>query len=378
MRAHVKLGRILGIEIGLHYSWFLIAILITFSLANRFRAVDPDWSLGIVWGSAIITSLLFFAGLLAHELSHSIVARAHDLPVRRITLFALGGVAQIEKDATEARTEFWIAIVGPITSAVIGVILLMVAIGLGWTYGSDPTTPALAILVWLGFINLGLALFNMVPGFHLDGGRVLRAIIWWVARSAERATRIAARVGQLIGMAFIIYGVVRFFAGAGFGGLWLSFIGWFLLQAAGGTYLQFEATSLLENLHARDLMSRDCTFVDANMKLREFVDDYVLRSSQRCFIVTEKGFTTGLITVKDVRSIDRSLWEGIPVRDAMRAINTLRAVNSDTPVSKAMELMAREDVNQVPVIDNQRIEGIVTRASILHVLQSREELKVAS
>src|SRR5690348_6086047 len=154
MRGNLKLGRILGIEVGLHYSWFLIALLITFSLANRFRAVDTDWSLWLVWGCAIITSLLFFAGLLAYELSHSVVARAHDLPVRRITLFALGGVAQIEKDATEARTEFWIAIVGPITSAVIGVILLLAAMGAGWTYGSDPTTPALAILVWLGFINL--------------------------------------------------------------------------------------------------------------------------------------------------------------------------------------------------------------------------------
>jgi len=378
MRAQVKFGRVLGIEVGLHYSWFLIVLLITFSLADRFRTVDPQWNLGVVWGSAIITSILFFAGLLAHELSHSIVARAHDLPVRNITLFALGGVSQIEKEPTEASTEFWVAIVGPITSAVIGSILLLIAIGVGWTYGSDPATPPLAILVWLGFINLGLALFNMVPGFPLDGGRVLRAIIWWATKSAERATRVAARVGQLIGIAFIIYGVVRFFAGAGFGGLWLCFIGWFLLQAAGGSYFQFEAASLLDDLHARDLMSRDCTFVDANMKLQQFVDDYILRSSQRCFIVVDRGFTTGMITAQDVRTIDRTLWEAVPVRDAMRGINTLRAVNSDTPVLKAMEVMARENVNQVPVIDNQRIEGIVTRANILHVLQSRSQLKAAS
>lgn len=217
----------------------------------------------------------------------------------------------------------------------------------------------------------------MIPGFPLDGGRVLRAIIWWVTGNAARATRLAARAGQLVGIAFIIYGVVRFFSGAGFGGLWLSFIGWFLLQAAGSTYLQFEAATLLEDLHARDLMSRDCSLIDADITLRQFVDDHILRSSQRCFIVVDRGLTVGLITAQDVRSVDRSHWETMRVRDAMRAINTVRAIKLDTPVLKAMELMARENLNQLPVIENQRIEGMVTRADILHVLQSRSELKAA-
>lgn len=331
-----------------------------------------------MWGSAVITSLLFFAGLLAHELSHAIVARSRNLPVRRITLFALGGVAQIEKDATDAGTEFWMGIIGPITSAVLGTLLLLIASATGWSYGTDPATPPMAILVWLGFINLGLALFNMIPGFPLDGGRVLRAIIWWITGNAERATRLAAKVGQLVGAAFIIYGVVRFFSGAGFGGLWLSFIGWFLLQAAGSSYLQHEATALLEDLHARDLMSRDCSSVAGDMSVQQFVDDYLLRSSQRCFIVMDGGITIGLITAKDVRSIDRSSWEMMRVRDAMRSISKVRSVGPETPVLKAMELMAREDLNQVPVIADHHVEGLITRASIMQVLQSRSELKAAS
>jgi Zn-dependent protease/predicted transcriptional regulator len=378
IRSHVKLGKLFGVKLGLHYSWLLIALLITFSLAARFQAVDADWSPALVWGSALVTSLLFFAGLLAHELSHAVVAKSFGLPVRSITLFALGGVAQIEKDATQAYVEFWMGIVGPITSAVIGLVLLAIARSIGWSYGSDPQTPGLAILVWLGFINLGLALFNMIPGFPLDGGRVLRAIIWWITGNVERATRSAAKVGQLVAIAFIIYGVVRFFSGAGFGGLWLSFIGWFLLQAAGSTYFQFEAAALLEDLRARDLMSRDCTWIDADLTLRQFVDEYILRSSQRCFIVIDKGLAAGLITAQDVRTVDRIRWDTTPVREAMRAIDAIRSVKPDTPVLKAIEVMARENVNQLPVIENQHIEGMVSRANILHVLQSRSELKAAS
>lgn len=193
MRSQIKLGRIFGIPIGLHYSWFLIALLIVFSLSAQFRTSNAGWSDGLILASAIGTAILFFVSLLLHELAHSLVATANGLPVREITLFALGGVSQIEKNPASAKIEFWIAFVGPLTSAVIGVLCLMAERVIGGA--SDPWK---AILLWLGYINVALAAFNLTPGYPLDGGRVLRAIIWWRTGDAERSTRTAARVGQAV------------------------------------------------------------------------------------------------------------------------------------------------------------------------------------
>src|SRR5579864_7713941 len=238
MRSSIRLGRLFGIEVGLHYSWFLIALLITMSLTAQFHQNHSDWSEGIVWATSILTALLFFAALLAHEMSHALVARSHGLKTREITLFALGGVAQIEKEPEDPKTEFWVGIVGPFSSAVIGLICLGISWAGGWRMGATPETPVLSMLVWLGYINLTLAAFNLIPGFPLDGGRILRAIIWWINGNAKRATFLAARAGQAVALCFIAFGILRFFAGAGFGGLWIAFIGWFLLQAAGSSMLE--------------------------------------------------------------------------------------------------------------------------------------------
>jgi len=377
LRNQIKLGRVFGVELGLHYSWLIIAALITFSLAAHFQAVDSNWSHAVAWGAAVITAVLFFACLFAHELSHALVARSRNIPVRRITLFALGGMAQIEKEASDARTEFWMAIAGPITSIVIGFVLLGVARAAGWASQTNPATPALAVLVWLGYINFVLGIFNMIPGFPLDGGRVLRAILWWITGNAERATRVAARIGQLVGVLMMLYGIYRFFTGAGFGGLWLSFIGWFLFEAAGASYLQFEASSALKDLRAKDLMSRDCTALEGDMLVQQFVDEQLLRSPRRCFAVMEGGRLSGIITPQEVRSLERSRWPVTRLREAMRPLDKVRAVDPDTPALRAMELMAREDVNQVPVISNQHLEGMISRNSILQVLHSRTELKAS-
>src|SRR5215813_6551718 len=258
MKAHIKVGRILGIEVGLHISWFIIAFLIALSLANQFHQVNPDWPESTIWVTAIATSVLFFITIILHELAHALVAKARYLPVRSITLFALGGVAQIEKEAGEPTTEFFMGIAGPIMSALIGVVCLMLAYALGWTPIEMPRTPVLAVLMWLGFINISLAIFNLIPGFPLDGGRILRAILWWITGDGVRATRLAARIGQIIAFAFIISGIARFFMGAGFGGLWMAFIGWFLLDAAGASRAQVEVSERLCGVRAGDLVERDC------------------------------------------------------------------------------------------------------------------------
>src|SRR5579863_6090324 len=278
MRSSIRLGKLFGIEIGLHYSWFLIALLITMSLGSQFQESHAEWGSNIIWSLAVLTSVLFFVTLLAHEMSHALVARARGLTTRAITLFALGGVAQIEKEPEDAKTEFLVGIVGPLSSAVIGVASLAVAWAVGWHIGAEPATPLRAMFVWLGYINLTLAAFNMIPGYPLDGGRILRSILWLTSRDAVRATERAANVGKVIALLFIALGIFRFFGGAGFGGLWIAFIGWFLLQAAGASYGSVALTTGLQGVRVSDIMTRECTSVDGNVNVQQFVEEHLLRS----------------------------------------------------------------------------------------------------
>lgn len=376
MKSQIKLGTVFGVDLGLHYSWLVIALLITFSLVSQFHAVNRDWSDALVWTTAIITGMLFFACLFAHELSHAMVAKARGIPIHKITLFLLGGVAQIEKEASDAKTEFWMAIVGPFTSGALGMILIALARLSGWAPWSAPATPGTALLVWLGYINLGLGAFNMIPGFPLDGGRVLHAILWWAMDDAERSTRAAAFVGQIIAVLFIAFGILRFFRGAGLGGLWIAFIGWFLLQAAGATYVQVRAGTLLRGLRVKDVMSTDCHTVDPEVSVQEFVHDQLLRTGQRCFLVVQDGRLLGLITPNEVRAVEPQAWPYTTVRNVMRSADKIHFVSRDMPAMEALETMGREDVNQPPVMSNGRVEGIVSRAHVLQVLRSRAELKL--
>jgi len=376
MPASIKLGRIFGIEIGLHYSWLIIALLIALSLAGHFGAAHPNWDRGVIWGMAMVTAVLFFAAIVAHELSHAMVAIRRGLPVRSIALFALGGVAQIEKEPQDAKTEFWVAVVGPVTSALIGFIFLGLAGVFGWTLMIEPTTPLMAMAVWLGYINLGLAVFNMIPGFPMDGGRVLRAIVWQVTGNAARATRAASRTGQAIAFGFIVLGVLRFFGGAGFGGLWIAFIGWFLLTAARASYAQVELEEGLRGVRVSDLMVHDSALVDGNTNLQTFVEDYLLRTGQRCFLIAEKGVVAGLITPHEINGVERARWPFTLVYDVMRPLDQLRTVSPDTLATEALMIIGREDLNQLPVASNGRLEGVISRDQILRYLLTRADLNM--
>ncbi|HAF24880.1 MAG TPA: hypothetical protein DCK93_18575 [Blastocatellia bacterium] len=378
MQAQIKLGRIFGIEIGLHYSWLLIALLITLSLVGHFRMMNPKWGTSTVWGTALVTGLLFFAAIVVHELSHAAVAKARGLPVRSITLFALGGVAQIEKEATDAKTEFWMGIVGPITSIVIGAACLALAYALGWAPEIGmmrASTPLLALLVWLGYINIALAIFNMIPGFPLDGGRVLRAIVWWLTGDANRSTRIAARVGQFVAFGFIVWGILRFFGGAGFGGLWLTLIGWFLLEAARASYAQVEITENLRGVKVSEVMANDWPVIDGRMNLQTFVDEHLLKTGQRCFVIEDEGRVSGLVTPHEVKTVERARWPQTTVEEVMRPLRSLHTVVPQTSITKALEVMGREDLNQLPVVHDGRLKGIISRSHILRLLQTRAELQ---
>ena len=374
MQAQIKLGRIFGIEIGLNYSWLIIALLIALSLTGHFKSTNPLWSTAVVWSVALVTSLLFFVTIVIHELSHSLVARMNGLAVHSITLFALGGVSQIEKDSPDARTEFWIGIAGPLASAAIGILCLTVALLLGWSPALEPATPVTAVLVWLGYINLLLAAFNMVPGFPLDGGRVLRGILWWMTGTRNRATLMAARTGEFVSYAFIVIGIVQFFGGAGLGGLWISFIGWFLLDASRASQAQVTVGEALKGLRVGDVMSRDYLTVDSRLNIQSFADEHLLRSGRRCFIVTENGKVAGLITPQEVRHIPRAQWPYKTLDVVMRPLEQLRTVTIDTPVMKALEIMGRDDLNQLPVTLNGALEGIISRSHILQLIKTRTEL----
>lgn len=376
MRAHIKLGRIFGIAIGLHYSWIIIALLVTLSLRGQFAASHPDWTVATTWTTAIITGLLFFVSILLHELSHAAVAKLRGLPVRAITLFALGGVAQIDKDAADAKTEFWMGIIGPITSVLIGVVCLALSFLLGWNLAGEPNSPIAAMFMWLGVINIALGIFNMVPGFPLDGGRVLRAIVWWITGDANRSTRIASVVGQFVAFGFIIIGIWRFFSGAGFGGLWLAFIGWFLLDASRASGAQVEITERLNGVRVGDVMAREFPVIDGNSNLQTFAHDHLLPTGNRCFVVLEQGRPVGIITPHEVKTIERARWPYTTVADVMRSLENLRTVGPERPVTEALEVMGREDVNQIPVVQQGNLVGMISRGHIMRVLQTRAELDV--
>lgn len=376
MRPTVRLGTIWGIEVGLHYSWFLIAILVTASLGTQFTLFNPTWSATTVWSAAFATGLLFFLAIILHELSHAAVAKARGLPVRSITLFALGGVAQIEREAADARTEFWMGIVGPIASLVLGGLCLLGALVLGWSMTLTPADPVVAVLMWLGVINLTLAVFNLIPGFPLDGGRVLRAVLWWLTNDLRKATMIASFVGQIVAFGFIVFGILRFVRGAGFGGLWLAFIGWFLLDAARASREQTEVMESLKGLQVGEIMAEDFPTISGRENLQTFVDEYLLTTGYRYFFVRDHEQLIGLITPHEIKSVPRNHWLFTTIDQVMVPLERLHSVEPQTLLTTALEAMGKDDVNQMPVVRAGRLTGVISRKQILRILQTRADLQV--
>lgn len=304
MRNAIRLGKILGIEIGLDYSWFIIFFLVTWSLAGEyFPRLHPGWSGATYWVMAAVTALLFFASVVAHELAHSLVSQAHGVPVRSITLFIFGGAAHISQEPRSTRAEFLMALAGPATSLAIAALF-----GLLWLI-SQPVTPQIhALAGWLAWINVALGLFNLIPGFPLDGGRVFRAIVWGLTGNLRRATVLASRLGQLIAFGFIAWGIVQVFAGRWANGLWIAFIGWFLQNAATASYRQLALDELLAGHTAREVMMADCPHVPRRLTLDVLVDQVILPSGRRCFPVVEGGQMYGLITLQNIKKVAREPW----------------------------------------------------------------------
>lgn len=375
MQPSVTLGRVAGIEIGLHYTWLLIAVLITGSFVGVFSESHPAWQTRTTWSAAIVVSLLFFGSIVLHEFAHALVAKIYGIPVRTITLFALGGVTHIEKNAAIPSAEFWMGIAGPVMSGGLGLLCGWLA-SLGNATSALDMSPPVAIFLSLTSLNFMLALFNLIPGFPLDGGRILRALVWWIGGDENRATRTSARAGQGVALTLFAIGLWEFLSGDTMSGLWLGLLGWFLLDAATASYQQAEVLTGLRGVRVGEVMSQDCLTVQTEMSLQRFADEFVLKTGRRCYAVNEHGTIVGLVTPADLAKVERTRWIDTSIGAVARPLQQLRSVSADTPVVEALLTMGREDLNQLPVIVAGRMAGMLSRSHIMQLLQTRTELSM--
>ena len=372
LRGGIPIGMLFGISLRLNYSWFIVFVLVTWVLvADYFPSVFPGWSLGISLVAGIVTSLLFFASVLAHEMMHSLVAQASGIKIDNITLFIFGGVSQMTEERKKPKDELKIALAGPLTSLLIGAICWAI-----WYYLGHLSEFLTAIAFWLGMINIFLAGFNLIPGFPLDGGRVLRSILWWRNQNLRRATRTASNIGRGVGYLFIFGGIFFIFRGLWFNGLWLILIGWFLENAAVGSYRQVALQEILQGHTANEIMTQDCPSVSPELTIEQLVNQHILITGTRCFAVVTDSRTMGLITLKNLNAVPRELWNARRVEEAMTPLDKMKAVTRDEDLATVMRIMADEDINQVPVVEDSSIIGMVARDSLISFISVRAELGI--
>ncbi len=359
----LKIGHIFGIPIYLHPSWLIIFALITVMLGVQFTAQHPHWPPAERWALGIVTSLLFFASVIFHEVSHSIVALHYKLPVKSITLFVFGGLSAIEKEPPSAGQEFKMAFAGPLSSFFLAGVFFVI-----WRYAHFGQFVG-SMSYWLFEINLILAIFNLVPGFPLDGGRVLRAIVWGITKNYRKASRIASASGRFIAYLMILVGIWQALEGNWFGGLWLAFIGWFLLEAAKESYVQAALRDSLEGLRTDDVMAREIPTVTRDTSIDEYIHQ-VLRTGRRAHIVTGGDRPSGIVSLQSARHVPREEWATTSVQAVMVPMEKVQSAKPDEPVLEVLQRMQTSDVGQMPVVSDGHIVGMIGRDSILQVLQT--------
>jgi Zn-dependent protease len=375
VRGGIPIGKAFGISLRLHYSWFLIFALVTWALAAvYFPSTHPTWSLALKIGAGLITSIFFFGSVLFHELMHSIVAIREGIQIQAITLFFLGGVSQMTGEPKTAGDEFRMAAAGPFSSLVLGGLFLGIFYLLRG-YTSELAQFVAAISFYLGLINILLGVFNLIPGFPLDGGRVLRSIIWWRSRNLQSATRIASNIGRAIGFLFIIGGIFLAFTGNFFNGIWLVLIGWFLETAASSSYKQLMLQEMLKGHTASEVMSRDCTVVPPDITIEHLVNEHILSSGRRCFPVVSGDHTDGLVTLSSIKSVPSDARGRTLVRDAMTPLSQVKSVSPNEDLSNVLKILSENDINQVPVVWENKIVGIVARDNLINFINTRQELQ---
>ncbi len=373
LKGGISIGKAFGIALRLNYSWFVIFALVTWALAaNYFPTNQPTWSTTTSVVAGVVTSLLFFASVLMHELMHSILAQRAGITVNSITLFIFGGVSQISEEPKQPKDELRIALAGPLTSLALGGIFWAIWF---WLQGTTEFIPAIAF--WLGWINISLAVFNLIPGFPLDGGRVLRSILWWRSGNLRGATKIASNIGRGVGYLFIFGGIGLIFWDITnwFIGLQLAFIGWFLENAAVGSYRQLALQDTLQGHTVSEIMSRDCPIVSPELTIERLVNEYILTSGRRCFAVVTDSRVLGLVTIHNIRGVSRDLWSAKTVRDAMTPFDKVKWVRPDEDLSSVFRILTEADVNQIPVVeDGKNIVGMISRDNLLAFVDIRSAL----
>jgi Zn-dependent protease/predicted transcriptional regulator len=367
-----QIGRIYGIPVFLHTSWFIIFGLIAFSFGSEFNALQLNIPTPRLVGLGVMTSLLFCASLVLHELAHSVVAKHYKIPVVSITLFVFGGVSRIGREPSRAIEEFNIAVAGPITNFILGAGFWMIARHSGSNQILDTLAGSLA------WINFSVAVLNVIPGFPLDGGHIFRAIVWSLNNDFARSTRIAARSGQVIGYAMIAAGAATALAnyaplGGPVGGLWLAFIGWFILSAAKQTLAQTEARGALEGLRVTDIMTPELHTVGREISLEGYAREMV-RTGRRAHLVVAGDQLVGLVTAEALNSVPQQDWDVTSVQAVMLPKDKLHWAAPEEPALSLLDRMRTIGMQQMPVIAGGKVIGIVTRDSILRVLQTRNEL----
>ena len=367
-RMAIPMGRWFGIEVGADLSWLVIFGLVTWSLAGRFGA-QFDLPLAVNWGTALVVSLLFFLSIILHEFGHSLVAIQLGVPVRSITLFIMGGMARIAREPKRPLDEFLIAIAGPAVSLALAVLFGVLALLLG------PSSLPGAAAAWLGRINLILFVFNLVPGFPLDGGRVLRAAAWAIKGDFAWGTRVAAGVGRLIAYGFIALGLTIMLVLSNFiGGLWMAFIGWFLLTAARQSGQAGVARAALSKIPTGTVMDTDCRVVRPGQPLAEIVEDAVLQRGERVFLVGGGGHLAGLLTVADIHEVPQDEWAVTSAQAAMKRFDQLMLIGADTDLFAALRTMDEAGVKHLPVVERDALVGVLDRDRLMGVLRNAVEM----
>ncbi|MEH1909735.1 MAG: site-2 protease family protein [Nostoc sp.] len=370
MNGTIRVGNLFGIPFYIHPSWFLVLGLVTWSYSSGLAAQFPQLSVGLALLLGLMTALMLFASVVAHELGHSFVAIGQGIDVKSITLFIFGGLASLEKESKTPGEAFWVAIAGPLVSLLLCGILTAIGIT---TAASGPLA---AILGVLASVNLALALFNLIPGLPLDGGNILKAIVWKITGNPYKGVTFASRVGQIFGWVAILSGIVPLLLFGSFGNFWNLLVGFFLLQNAGNAAQFARVQEKLTGLTAEDAVTHDSPIVSANLSLREFADERVISGQNwhRFLVTDDHGQLVGAIAVDNLRTIPTALWSETQVKEVMRPITESTTVQSDQPLLEVMQLLEQQKLSVLPVIrKNGVLVGILEKAAIIQLLQSRTQ-----
>ncbi|MGC9468982.1 MAG: site-2 protease family protein [Anaerolineae bacterium] len=391
MHSGFSIGKIFGIEIRVDWSWLVIFLLVTWNLASAMGTIHGAWGSMIRWGVAVSGSLLFFFSVLAHELAHSLVAKSRGLPVSSIRLHLFGGVSNIQREPDSPGSEFVMAILGPVTSLVIGGVLLLI-VGFAADLPQGPPEemlaqlgPTLTVVTWLGSVNVILGIFNLIPGFPLDGGRVLRSILWAITDNLRLATQWASWTGRGISWLMIFAGTamafgvrIPFFGEGLISGLWLAFIGWFLHNAAVQSYRQLVIRDALEDVPVTEVMRRNPPTVSSDRTVADLVHSYIMQTDDQSFPVVDQGDLVGLVTLQDVRSVPRDSWETTRVREIMTPAQALVTLSLEDNASRALDELAGRDIRQLPIVNQGQLEGLVRRRDIFKWLQLQSDVDIST